>query len=55
MEIKNHVCCVWTGTILHEPLYVYRETCCQEMEDETVFQHVLVSFFDGTESVSTFS
>ena len=47
-EIKNHVCSVWTGSILHEPLCVYRETCCQKMEDETVFQHVLLSFFgDG--------
>ena len=30
-EIKNHICSVWTGSILHEPLCVYRETCCQEM------------------------
>ena len=45
-EIKNHICSVWTGSILYEPLCVYRETCCQEMGDETVFQHVLVSFFD---------
>ena len=30
-EIKNHVYSVWMGSILHEPLCVYRETCCQEM------------------------
>ena len=44
-EIKNQDCSVWTGSILHEPLCVYRETCCQELGDEIVFQHVLVSFF----------
>jgi len=32
----------WTTVCVH------RETCCQEIEDETVFQQVLVSFFgDG--------